>query len=57
MNSCGVNPFDRKDPIEPEARKRARQNAEEGRGIGGFGKRNQNTNYQFKNVYNSDTQK
>ena len=33
LNSCGVNVFDRKDPIEPDARKRARQNVEEGRGF------------------------
>ena len=26
LNSCGVNPFERKDPIEPDARKRARKN-------------------------------
>ena len=49
LNSCGnvgsiMNP---KEPIEPDARKRARKNAQEGRGIGGFGKKNQNTNYQF----------
>ena len=33
LNSCGVNIFDRKDPIEPNARKRARQNVLEGRGF------------------------
>jgi len=38
-----------KEPIEPDARKRARKNADEGRGIGGgiFGKGGANTNYQF----------
>ena len=51
LNSCGnvgsiMNP---KEPIEPDARKRARKNADEGRGIGGgiFGKGGANTNYQF----------
>ena len=50
ISSCGNvgSIFDPKPAIEPEARKRARQNAEEGKGIGGvFGKKNQNTNYQF----------
>ena len=48
LNSCGVNIFDRKDPIEPNARKRARQNVEEGRGFsagGMFGKKD--TNFEF----------
>ena len=49
LSSCGnvgsiMNP---KEPIEPDARKRARKNAEEGRGIGVFGSKNQNTTYQF----------
>ena len=49
ISGCGNvgSIFDPKPPIEPEARKRARQNAEEGKGIGVFGKKNQNTNYQF----------
>ena len=49
ISGCGNvgSIFDPKEPIEPEARKRARQNAEEGRGIGVFGGGNQNTNYQF----------
>ena len=49
LNSCGVNPFERKDPIEPEARKRARQNVLDGKGISGgmFGKRDSNTNFEF----------
>ena len=49
LNSCGVNPFERKDPIEPDARKRARQNVMEGKGIGGglFGKKDGNTNFEF----------
>ena len=49
LNSCGVNPFDRKDPIEPEARKRARQTVEEGRGFsakGMFGGK-AGTNFEF----------
>ncbi len=49
LNSCGVNPFERKDPIEPDARKRARKNVMEGKGIGGglFGKKDGNTNFEF----------
>lgn len=49
VGSCGNvgSIFDPKPAVEPDARKRARQNAEEGKGIGGFGKKNQNTNYQF----------
>ena len=49
LNSCGVNPFERKDPIEPEARKRARQNVLDGKGISGgmFGKGDSNTNFEF----------
>ena len=49
LNSCGVNVFDRKDPIEPNARKRARQNVEEGRGFsakGMFGGKG-GTNFEF----------
>ena len=49
LNSCGVNVFDRKDPIEPNARKRARQNVEEGRGFsvgGAFGGKG-DTNFEF----------
>ena len=49
LNSCGVNVFDRKDPIEPNARKRARQNVEEGRGFsvgGAFGGKG-GTNFEF----------
>ena len=49
LNSCGVNVFDRKDPIEPNARKRARQNVEEGKGFSGgglFGGKG-NTNFEF----------
>ena len=49
LNSCGVNVFDRKDPIEPNARKRARQNVEEGRGFsakGIFGAKG-GTNFEF----------
>ena len=48
LNSCGVNVFDRKDPIEPNARKRARQNVDEGRGFsagGMFGRKD--TNFEF----------
>ena len=51
LNSCGnvgsiMNP---KEPVEPDARKRARKNADEGRGVGGgiFGGGAGNTNYQF----------
>jgi len=49
ISSCGNvgSIFDPKEPIEPDARKRARQNAEEGKGIGVFGGKKQNTNYQF----------
>ena len=49
ITSCGNvgSIFDPKEPIEPEARKRARQNAEVGKGMGIFGKKDQNTNYQF----------
>ena len=49
LNSCGVNPFDPKEPIEPEARKRARQNVLDGKGIGGgmFGKKGGDTNFEF----------
>ena len=48
LNSCGVNPFERKDPIEPEARKRSRQNVLEGKGLGGvFGQKGGNTNFEF----------
>tara|TARA_B100001175_G_C19416396_1_gene593857 strand:- start:530 stop:1105 length:576 start_codon:yes stop_codon:yes gene_type:complete len=50
ISNCGNvgGIFEPKAPVEPDARKRARQNSEEGRGIiGGFGKGNQNTNYQF----------
>ena len=49
ISSCGNvgSIFDPKEPIEPDARKRARQNAQEGKGIGVFGKKNRNTNYQF----------
>ena len=49
LNSCGVNPFERKDPIEPDARKRARKNVMEGKGRGGglFGKKDGNTNFEF----------
>ena len=49
LDSCGVNVFDRKDPIEPNARKRARQNVEEGRGFsvgGAFGGK-RGTNFEF----------
>ena len=48
LNSCGVNIFDGKDPIEPDARKRARQNVAEGKGLtvgGMFGKKD--TNFEF----------
>ena len=49
LNSCGVNPFDPKEPIEPEARKRARQNVLDGKGLGGGLFKNQggNTNFEF----------
>ena len=49
LNSCGVNVFDRKEPIEPNARKRAKQNVMEGKGLGGgmFGKNKGNTNFEF----------
>ena len=50
MNSCGVNVFDRKDPIEPDARKRARQNVEKVKVFlagGMFGKKDGNTNFEF----------
>ncbi len=48
LNSCGVNPLKRADPIEPDARKRARKNVEEGRGIGQgmFGGKGK-TNFEF----------
>ena len=48
LNSCGVDPLNRKDPIEPDARKRARQNVEEGRGFnqGIFGRKG-DTNFEF----------
>ncbi len=52
MNSCGGVPnlLERKEPIEPDARKRAKKNAEEGKGLmGGFGlgQGKGDTNYQF----------
>ena len=49
LSSCGVNPFERKDPVEPDARKRARQNVEEGRGfsIKGAIKGRGGTNFEF----------
>ncbi len=49
LNSCGVNIFERKDPIEPEARKRARQNVLDGKGLGGglFGGKGGDTNFEF----------
>ena len=49
LNSCGVDPLNRKDPVEPDARKRARQNVEEGRGFsakGMFGGKG-GTNFEF----------
>ena len=49
ISSCGNvgSIFDPKEPIDPDARKRARDNAKEGRGIV-FGKQgNKNTTYQF----------
>ena len=46
LNGCGA--FERKDPIDPDARARARKNVEEGRGIGGvFKKGSGETTYQF----------
>ena len=49
LSSCGVNPFDPKEAIDPDARKRARQNVEEGRGIGTglFKKKEGGTNFEF----------
>tara|TARA_B100000989_G_scaffold77001_1_gene54681 strand:- start:4068 stop:4646 length:579 start_codon:yes stop_codon:yes gene_type:complete len=49
ISSCGNvgSIFDPKEPVDPDARKRARKNAQEGKGIGVFGGKNQNTNYQF----------
>ena len=49
LTSCGnigsiTNP---KEPVEPDARKRARKNAEEGRGIVFGGKKRGGTNYEF----------
>ena len=49
LTSCGnigsiTNP---KEPVEPDARKRARKNAEEGRGIVLGGKKRGGTNYEF----------
>ena len=49
FTSCGGF-FERKEPIEPDARKRARQNVEEGRGFsaqGAFKGRKGNTNFEF----------
>ena len=49
LNSCaGGNPFGG-DPIEPDARKRARKNVEEGRGFspGGMFGGNKETNFEF----------
>jgi len=49
LNSCGVNIFDRKEPLNPDGRKRARQNVEEGRGFsaqGMFGGK-RDTNFEF----------
>ncbi len=49
LNSCG-GIFDRKETIDPDARKRARKNVEEGKGISGggfFGNRGGGTNFEF----------
>ena len=53
ISSCGNvgSIFDPKEPIDPDARKRARDNAKEGRGIV-FGKQgNKSTTYQFATSY------
>lgn len=49
LSSCGVNLFDPKEPVDPDGRKRARQNVEEGRGLGTglFKKNGGGTNFEF----------